>query len=62
MSWRSQAAQEHREERLMQQVYLRTCVMILAAVLAHAAPIVYADAEDHPFQIRLLADVVGEQR
>ena len=50
MPWRSQAAQEQREERLMQQICLRTCVMILAAVLAHAAPAVCADAADHPLQ------------
>ena len=61
MPWRSQAAQEQREERLMQQICLRTCVMILAAVLAHAAPAVCADAADHPLQTRPISDFLEKQ-
>ena len=45
----------------MQQICLRTCVMILAAVLAHAAPAVCADAADHPLQTRPISDFLEKQ-
>lgn len=45
----------------MQQVFLRTCVMILAAVLAHAAPAVCTDAEQQPLKTRPIADFLEQQ-
>ena len=45
----------------MQQVFLRTFVILVAAVLAYAAPAVCADAEDQPLQTRPIADFLEKQ-